>query len=172
MNLYHASKPSMNIVTPLRRQQHTIPEISDYKNDGAATINNTHDDRKTESSTVQMTLFTNEKSEQQRCCDLYTPLAPEEADEDQLAEFFKALDVDVLFGECCFTLPLLLTDDDDKIEVASNSDITTTERHASKRIRMSSGGDSFSSSYSKDTYDYDETRKRSKSIRNTFLWQQ
>merc|ERR1711897_86431 len=32
--------------------------------------------------------------------DLYSPLAYDEADEDQLAEFFRTLDIDVSFGGC------------------------------------------------------------------------
>ena len=165
MNFHHASK-TMNTLTRLRQQQqqqqqqsyHITPENSDDE-DGGATIRNNHDSKKIKSTVVT----TSPKDQVEQQIDLYTPLTPDEADEDQLAEFFNALDVDVSFGECLTPALLLNIDNEQK----NSSDITTSKQHASKRRRVSSGGDSLSSSSSEETDDRNETelglqRKRSR----------
>ena len=74
--------------------------------------------------------------------DLYSPLAYDEADEDQLAEFFRTLDIDFSFGGC------------DHINNMSQVS-TDAERHSIKRRRLSNSADSYASSFSEDADDYD-----------------
>eukprot|EP00535_Pseudo-nitzschia_heimii_P012842 CAMPEP_0197193942 /NCGR_PEP_ID=MMETSP1423-20130617/28298_1 /TAXON_ID=476441 /ORGANISM="Pseudo-nitzschia heimii, Strain UNC1101" /LENGTH=151 /DNA_ID=CAMNT_0042647269 /DNA_START=189 /DNA_END=647 /DNA_ORIENTATION=- len=75
--------------------------------------------------------------------DLYSPLAYEEADEDQLAELFQTLDIDFSFGGC-----------DTYIKNMSKVS-KSADRHTTKRRRLSNSADSYSSSFSDDTDDYD-----------------
>mmetsp|Transcript_709 Transcript_709/g.1496 ORF Transcript_709/g.1496 Transcript_709/m.1496 type:complete len:173 (-) Transcript_709:206-724(-) len=69
------------------------------------------------------------KSEQQT--DLYAPLSPEEADEDQLAEILTTLDMDASFGSLP---PITLSFDMDEIVHAESS---TRRDQPSKRRRLS-----------------------------------
>ena len=87
----------------------------------------------------------NQLNQQQEPLDLYTPLAYEEADENQLADFFTTLDIDVSFGGCDNVI-------NNMSEVSTNR-----ERQSAKRRRLSNGGDSFSSSYSDEIYNHDGT---------------
>ena len=103
MNSHHGSK-SMN--TLIRLQQNTKNDDNVYNEednsneekhkdyDYHATIlkNNNIKTNTDEEHTMKETTSTNED-------DLYAPLSPEEADEDQLAEFFTGLDVSFLQGE-------------------------------------------------------------------------
>merc|ERR1719343_1255232 len=77
--------------------------------------------------------------------DLYLPLTYDEADEDQLAELFRTLDIDVSFGGF-----------DTYINNISKVSIDS-ERHSTKRRRLSNSADSYASSFSDDADDYDGT---------------
>lgn len=97
-----------------------------------------------ESSTVQIANINESKQEEQHP-DLYTPLSYDEADENQLAEFFTTLDIDISFGGCNSVI--------NNISQVSES----TGRQSAKRRRLSNDGDSLSSSFSDESYDYDGT---------------
>lgn len=85
----------------------------------------------------------NQLNQQEEQSDLYTPLAYEEADENQLADFFMTLDFDVSFGGC------------DNV-ISNMSEVSTNrERQSAKKRRLSNSGDSFSSSFSDETYNHD-----------------
>ena len=94
----------------------------------------------------------NQLNQQQEQLDLYAPLAYEEADENQLAEFFTTIDIDVYFGGCDNVI-------NNMSEVSTNR-----ERQSAKRRRLLNGGDSFSSSFSDETYNYDGTGLQRKEI--------
>jgi len=134
MNLHHPSK-TMTTLTRLRGQQEPIPVTPNKSvdEDEHSTILNTFNDKTAQNGSDQ--------EEQQS--DMYAPLSYDEADEDQLAEFFMTLDIDVSFG-------------DSETVINNISEVSpNTERQSAKRRRLSNSGDSFSSSFSEETYDYD-----------------
>lgn len=136
MNTYHSSK-TMTMLKRLRQQQNE---------QNIAPIDSTDED---ESSTVQ-NIFVEKKNripsngeEQQPQSDLYTPLSYDEADEDQLAEFFTTIDIDSSFGGFGSVI-------DNLSEVPLES-----TRQSAKRRRLSNSGDSCSTAFSDETYEYD-----------------
>jgi len=97
-----------------------------------------------------------EEIEQSDNDDLYKPLSYEEADEDKLAEFFYTLDVDVSFEGCNGVI-------NNMSEISTN-----TDKHSTKRRRLSNSAGSFSSSFSDDSEDYDGMqRKQNRSGRHS-----
>ena len=75
--------------------------------------------------------------------DLYTPLSYDEADENQLVDFFTTIDIDASFGGF-----------DNVINNLSDVPLNSS-RQSAKRRRLSNGGDSCSTSFSDEMYDYD-----------------
>jgi len=130
----------MTTLTRLRDQQkpYSVTTSNSIDCDDSPTIRNTFNDEKP-------AIAEPDQQEQQNQFDLYIPLSPEEADEDQLAEFFNTLDIDVSFGGC----------DNDVINNISEVS-TNTERHSAKRRRLSASGNSYSTSFSDETDDYDD----------------
>ena len=138
MNTYHSSK-TMTMLNRIRQQQDT---------QNIASLNSTDED---ESSTIQKN--SNEKSdlissadnseEHQLQSDLFTPLSYDEADENQLAEFFMTIDIDASFGGFGNVI-------DNLSEVPLES-----TRQSAKRRRLSNDGESCSTAFSDETYEYD-----------------
>lgn len=159
----HASK-TMSTLTRLRRQQppyRITPSNSEDEEDERSTIRSTFD-IKLVLADDDVTEQEHQSQEEQQRSDLFTPLTPEEADEEQLAEFFKMLDVDTAFGEC--VPPRTLTFDN---VINNMSDLTCdidmeTEGHSSKRKRVSPGDvSSFSSSFTEiDSLDAIKFRRK------------
>merc|ERR1712224_180655 len=154
MNTYHHSSKSMTTLTRLREQQETYnvtPYHSEEEED-LSTVDNKSDDKKstitdsTTPSNQQEPRNELQQSEPQNEPDLFTPLSYDEASEDQLAEFFTNIDIDVSFGGC------------DSI-INNMADLSEDTSRHTKRRRLSNSGDSFSTSFSDEIYDYDEARK-------------
>jgi len=76
--------------------------------------------------------------------DLFEPLTYEEADENQLAEFFMTLDIDAAFGECDNVINNLPKD---------------SGKQSTKRRRLSNSSDSYASSFSHDVDDFDDATR-------------
>ena len=150
MNFHHASK-TIKTLNCLRGKQEickiTPNNSKDDDDDNRSTFESSNDDKG-----ITLTPVSGPQSEQHQS-DLYTPLSPEEADEDQLAEFFTTLDFDVSFGS--LPPPPLLSFDMDEV-YQSQSVPETTKRHEMKRRRLS-----FSSYLSDEAgnfnFKYDET---------------
>eukprot|EP00533_Pseudo-nitzschia_delicatissima_P012373 CAMPEP_0197273354 /NCGR_PEP_ID=MMETSP1432-20130617/11166_1 /TAXON_ID=44447 /ORGANISM="Pseudo-nitzschia delicatissima, Strain UNC1205" /LENGTH=152 /DNA_ID=CAMNT_0042739005 /DNA_START=108 /DNA_END=566 /DNA_ORIENTATION=+ len=129
----------MTMLTRMRQQQDpksVTPIQSDDENDDASTIQNIFNNKNSDYST-------NVSSNNDQQIDLFTPLSYDEADENQLVEFFTTIDIDVSFGEC-----------DSIINNLSKIPSDTT-RNATKRRRLSNSGDSCSTAFSDESYDYD-----------------
>ena len=93
MNL---SSKSMTPLTSLRQEQepYNITPLNSEDEDNVSTIQNTYDEK----GSAITNMIQSEQQENQHQFDLYAPLTYEEADENQLAEFFETLDIDVSFG--------------------------------------------------------------------------
>lgn len=137
MNLPHPSKTTTTL-TRLRGQQEpiTVTPHKSIDEDERSTIRNTFNDKKSTFADENGS----DREEQQS--DMYAPLSYDEADENQLAEFFMTLDIDVSFGDSETVI-------NNMSEASPN-----TERQSAKRRRLSNSGDSISSSLSEETYDY------------------
>lgn len=135
----------MTMLTRMRQQEEpksVSPIQSDDENDDASTIQNIFNNKNSEYST-------NASSNDQQI-DLFTPLSYDEADENQLVDFFATFDIDVSFGEC-----------DNVINNLSEIPLDTT-RNTTKRRRLSNSGDSYSTAFSDESYDYDGDRLQRK----------
>jgi len=149
MSFHHASK-TMKTLNCLRVGQELYkitPNNSEDDDDDRSTSESSYDVKGTTLTPVSVPQCERHQS------DLYAPLSPEEADEDQLAEFFTTLDFDASFGS--LPPPPLLSFDMDEVS-HSQSDSETTNKHERKRRRLS-----FSSHLSDEAGDinlqYDET---------------
>lgn len=136
----------MTMLTRIRQQQEpksVSPIQSEDENDDASTIQNIFNNKNSEHNTNA--LINNDQQ-----IDLFTPLSYDEADEDQLVEFFSIVDIDVSFGEY-----------DNIINNLSEIPLDTT-RNTTKRRRLSNSGDSCSTAFSDESYDYDGDRLQRK----------
>ena len=168
-----------NIVTPANSND--VDDNNDYEDDNdvtttATTITTTTITPSSSPTDVRRFVEVPAQAALQLCDDIYAPLMPEEADDNQLAEFFTGLDVS----------PFLNDDDDDddgdynkndqsdqpdQQQLNNNTSISTIEQmdevvcHGTKRRKLSvdssvSLRSSSSSAYTVDTYndEDDETK--------------
>jgi hypothetical protein len=138
MNTYHSSK-TMTMLNRLRQQQDTqnIAPLESTEEDESSTVQNIFIEKKSPISS------NDDSEEQHQPSDLYTPLSYDEADENQLAEFFTTIDIDASFGGFGNVI-------DNLSEVPLES-----TRQSAKRRRLSNSGDSCSTAFSDETYEYD-----------------
>ena len=138
MSTYHSSK-TMTMLNRLRQQQDTqnIVSLNSTDEDESSTIQNIFNQKKSPTSSA------NDSEDQQPQSDLFTPLSYDEADENQLAEFFTTIDIDASFGGF-----------GDVIDNLSEVPLEST-RQSAKRRRLSNDGASCSTAFSDETYEYD-----------------
>jgi len=150
MNTSPHSSKTMTMLTRLRQQQEPekVVPVNTTDEDESSTIQNIFNEKKTPINTND----DSDKQEQQP--DMYTPLSYDEADENQLVEFFMTIDIDASFGGFGNVI-------DNLSEVPLDS-----TRHSTKRRRLSSSGDSVSTAFSEDTFEYDGARKLGGSSRS------
>eukprot|EP00531_Pseudo-nitzschia_arenysensis_P016366 CAMPEP_0116133978 /NCGR_PEP_ID=MMETSP0329-20121206/10401_1 /TAXON_ID=697910 /ORGANISM="Pseudo-nitzschia arenysensis, Strain B593" /LENGTH=155 /DNA_ID=CAMNT_0003628659 /DNA_START=152 /DNA_END=619 /DNA_ORIENTATION=- len=151
MNSPQYSSKTMTTLTRLRQQHEpttaVTPIHSADESDDSSTIQNNFNKMTSEQS-ANASADHNEQT-----VDLYTPLSYDEADEDQLVDFFTTIDIDS-FGEC-----------ENVINNLSEIPLETT-RQTTKRRRLSNSGDSCSTAFSEDTYGYDGTEMQRKQNRD------
>ncbi len=139
------------MLTRLRQQQEpttpVTPIISADESDDSSTIQNIFNKKTSGQSADDLT------DHNGQTIDLYTPLSYDEADEDQLVEFFTTIDIES-FGEC-----------ENVIDNLSEISLETT-RQTTKRRRLSNSGDSCSTAFSDEAYDYDGTGTQKKRNRD------
>jgi len=144
MNTSPHSSKTMTMLARLRQQQEpkTVAPLNSTDEDESSTIQNIFNEKKTPIQT------NNDSDETEQQPDLYTPLSYDEADENQLVEFFMNIDIDASFGGFGNAI-------DNLSEVPLDS-----TRHSTKRRRLSNSGDSVSTAFSEDTFEYVGARKQ------------
>ncbi|VEU41542.1 unnamed protein product [Pseudo-nitzschia multistriata] len=127
MSFRHESKTmkTLNLLRGEQQPYEVTPTNSEDEDDDSTDQSNRDDEEFKTFHGIQS------QNDHDHHSDLYRPLTPEEADEDQLAEFFTALDFDISFGALPLTQVQCETD-----ATIHNDSKTLEEQHTSKRRRL------------------------------------
>eukprot|EP00536_Pseudo-nitzschia_multiseries_P005733 jgi/Psemu1/303576/fgenesh1_kg.112_\ len=156
-------------------------DVSPANNNNSNNNNNNNSEAEDDLSSIQSTTHNGDEDDtdallrtpgSEEPFDVYAPLTPEEADEDQLAEFFTTLDVDASLFGALLPPPPPLSFDLDEIVVRDHAESETTRGEQSPKRRRLFYSDATTSDDADGDNETDKENENDKELRRKQQQQQ